>query len=548
MLRDYQVQARDAILDAFKDHRSTLAVAPTGCGKTRIADAVLAQTHGNAIFVAHREELLAQAKGCFETHARKRCEIEMGENHASEIFPADVLLASVQTLTSGRNGARRMHKFSPYDYDLLVIDEVHHATAATYRAVLDYFGTNKDLKVLGLTATPERADEEALGQIFESVAFDYSVIQAINDGWLVPVAQQLVQIQTLDFSHIHTVAGDLAQGELAAVMEEEKNLYGICDAVMRELGDKKAIMFTVSVRQAQLASEILNRYKAGVAEHASGATPKEDRRRIMEDFRSGKFQVLVNCNLVSEGFDVPDAELLVQARPTKSKLLYQQQLGRILRPLPGTVDFTHETSDKGLQSPDTRKRAIAQSAKPIATVLDFVGNAGRHKLVRAIDILGGKISPKVRELAERQLLASGKPDRVDQLVIELERKEAEEKHRAEAARKTRLTAKATYTMRTIDPFRAFDLVAPAARGWDTNKALSIKQRGLLMRNGIDADKLSYTQGQQIIGELFRRWNGKLATLKQCNLLKQHGYDTHNMTMDEATLRITALANNGWKRP
>jgi superfamily II DNA or RNA helicase len=475
----------------------------------------------------------------------------MGENHASEIFPADVLLASVQTLTSGRNGARRMHKFSPYDYDLLVIDEVHHATASTYRAVLDYFQTNKDLKVLGLTATPERADEEALGQIFESVAFDYSVIQAINDGWLVPVAQQLVQIQTLDFSHIHTVAGDLAQGELAAVMEEEKNLYGICDAVMRELGNKKAIMFTVSVRQAQLASEILNRYKAGVAEHASGATPKEDRRRIMEDFRTGKFQVLANCNLVSEGFDVPDAELLIQARPTKSKLLYQQQLGRILRPLPGTVDVTPDTENVRTGShisPDGRKIAIARSAKPIATVLDFVGNAGRHKLVRAIDILGGKISPKVRELAERQLLASGKPDRVDQLVIELERKEAEEKHRAEASRKARITGKATYTMRTIDPFRAFDLVAPAARGWDTNKAFTEKQRSLLMRNGIDADKLSYTQGQQIIGELFRRWNSKLCTLKQASCLKGFGFDTRNMSMAEASLKITALKANRWQRP
>jgi superfamily II DNA or RNA helicase len=361
------------------------------------------------------------------------------------------------------------------------------------------------------------------------------------------VAQQLVQIQTLDFSHIHTVAGDLAQGELAAVMEEEKNLYGICDAVMRELGNKKAIMFTVSVRQAQLASEILNRYKAGVAEHASGATPKEDRRRIMEDFRSGKFQVLVNCNLVSEGFDVPDAELLIQARPTKSKLLYQQQLGRILRPLPGTVD----TEEKGLESlstPDARKAAIAQSPKPIATVLDFVGNAGRHKLVRAIDILGGKISSKVRELAERQLLASGKPDRVDQLVIELERKEAEEKHRAEAARKARITGKATYTMRTIDPFRAFDLVAPAARGWDTAKALTEKQRSLLMRNGIDADKLSYTQGQQIIAELFRRWNSKLCTLKQANCLKGFGFDTRNMSMAEASLKITALKANRWQRP
>ncbi len=179
---------------------------------------------------------------------------------------------------------------------------------------------------------------------------------------------------------------------MAAVMEEERNLYGICDATMRELGQRKAIMFTVTVKQAQLACDILNRYRSNVAMWASGKTPPEDRRRIMRDFAEGKFQILVNCNLVSEGFDVPDADLLIQARPTKSKLLYQQQLGRVMRPLPGIVD--------GLATPAGRQAAISSSKKPIATVIDFCGNAGRHKLVHAIDVLGGNISDKVRELAQ----------------------------------------------------------------------------------------------------------------------------------------------------
>jgi superfamily II DNA or RNA helicase len=106
---------------------------------------------------------LTQAQRTIEAHAGLECEYELGERKASEIFPAPVLLASVQTLCSGRNGARRMHKFSPHNYGLLVIDEFHHATAASYRAVIDYFKANKDLKILGVTATPERADEEALG-------------------------------------------------------------------------------------------------------------------------------------------------------------------------------------------------------------------------------------------------------------------------------------------------------------------------------------------------------------------------------------------------
>jgi superfamily II DNA or RNA helicase len=423
---------------------------------------------------------------------------------------------------------------------LIVVDEVHHGTAASYRAVLDYFKSgNPDIKVLGITATPERADEEALGQICESVAFDYQIIQAIKDGWLVPVQQQLIDIQDLDFSHVRTTAGDLNAGDLAKVMEEEKNLYGICDATMREIGNRKAIMFTVTVRQAEMACDILNRYRAGVAKWASGKTPKEDRRRIMREFSEGRFQILVNCNLVSEGFDVPDAELLIQARPTKSKLLYQQQLGRILRPLPDTVE--------GLQSAAARRVAIQQSPKPMATVMDFVGNAGRHKLVHAIDVLGGKISDKVRELAERHMKESGRPESVDEIVLEAEKRERDEREKAEAARKARLTARATYSKRLIDPFDAFDIVAPPDRAWDRGHSLSTKQRELLSKQGVDPERLTFSEGKAVIDQLFYRWKNNLCSLRQAALLKRFGYDAKGITRDKASELITALKANGWRK-
>jgi superfamily II DNA or RNA helicase len=329
-------------------------------------------------------------------------------------------------------------------------------------------------------------------------------------------------------------------------MESESNLYGVCDATIRELGEKRAIMFTVSVKQAEMAANILNRYKAGVANYASGGTPKEDRRKIMRDFHEGRFQILVNCNLVSEGFDVPDAELLIQARPTKSKLLYQQQLGRIMRPLPGTVDF--ESVHVDTLDAVTRRDAIAKSRKPLATVMDFVGNAGRHKLVHAVDVLGGKISERVRELAERELRKTGRPEPIDELVAEAERKEDDERLRAEAARKAKLTARATYTMRTIDPFDAFDIVAPPTRDWDRGKSLTTKQRELMRRQGIDPDALSYTAGKTLLNEMFRRWDAKLCSLKQANLLKKHGYDTRELSREKASELIDALSKNGWKRP
>jgi superfamily II DNA or RNA helicase len=547
-LRSYQVEAVDAIMRDFETVQSTLAVSPTGTGKSAIFAEVIKRmgSRDNAVLlICHREELLNQAQRTIEAHTGLECEFELGDKHASEIFPAPVLLASVQTMTSGRNGSRRMHKFSPYNYGLLVVDEAHHGTAASYKAVLDYFKSNDDLRILGVTATPERSDEQALGQLFQSVAFDYSIRQAIHDGWLVPVQQQLVDIQSLDFSHVRTTAGDLNASDLSAVMEAESNLYGVCDATMRELGNKRSIMFTVSVKQAEMAANILNRYKAGVANYASGGTPKEDRRKIMRDFHEGRFQILVNCNLVSEGFDVPDAELLIQARPTKSKLLYQQQLGRIMRPLPGTVDF--ESGHVTTLDAVTRREAIAKSRKPLATVMDFVGNAGRHKLVHAVDVLGGKISERVRELAERELRKTGRPEPIDELVAEAERKEDEERRQKEAAKKARLTAKATYTMRTINPFDAFEVFCPPTRDWDQGKTISTKQRELLRRQGIDPDQLSYGQSKTLINTLFDRWSKNLCSLRQAHTLKKYGYSS-NVTRQEASKLIDSIAANGWKRP
>ncbi len=279
-----------------------------------------------------------------------------------------------------------------------------------------------------------------------------------------------------------------------------------------------------------------------MAVHASGKTPKEDRRRIMRDFSDGKFQILVNCNLVSEGFDVPDAELLIQARPTKSKLLYQQQLGRIMRPLPGVVDGNSTMVDSF-----DRRNSIKNSKKSVATVMDFVGNAGKHKLIHAIDVLGGRVSDKVRELAERKLTESGAPMQVDELVEEAERMEREEKERQERARRAKLTARALYTIRMVDPFDAFDVVRPPDRAWDRGKALSTKQRELLAKQGIDPDRLTFTESKAVIQELFHRWTTGLCSLRQAALLKRYGYETKGVTREQASAIITELKSNGWQR-
>jgi superfamily II DNA or RNA helicase len=150
------------------------------------------------------------------------------------------VVSTIQTQIAGRRG--RMNRFDPFKFDLLVIDEAHHSTAGSYRKVIDYYRQNPNLKVLGVTATPDRADEEALGQVFESVAYDYEILDAINDGWLVPINQQMVTIDGLDFSAIRTTAGDLNGADLAKVMEAEKNLHGIVSATLEIIGERRALV------------------------------------------------------------------------------------------------------------------------------------------------------------------------------------------------------------------------------------------------------------------------------------------------------------------
>ncbi|MDD2707541.1 MAG: DEAD/DEAH box helicase [Verrucomicrobiae bacterium] len=542
-LRDYQVATVDAIFKEWEENQSTLAVLPTGCGKTQIFCEVIRRVQPRrALVIAHREELIFQAAKRIESIG-VGAEIEMADQRASVNLwtRAPAVVSTVQTQCAGGNGGR-MTLFKPEDFGVLIIDEGHHATASSYRRVMAYYGQNPELKILGVTATPDRADEEALGQVFQSVAFDYEILDAIKDGWLVPIEQKMIEIEGLDFSAIRTTAGDLNGGDLAAVMEAEQNLHGVASATLDIVGQKKTLVFTASVKQAEMLSEIFNRHKPGASDWICGETPKDARRERLEQFSTGQTQFMVNCGVLTEGFDAVGIEVVVMARPTKSRALYSQMVGRATRPLPGVVD--------GPPTPEMRRMAMAASAKPSCLVVDFSGNTGRHKLMTTADILGGKFEDEVIERAKKVAEKAGKPVNMAEVLEEEKEKarlEAEERRRAEAARRAHLIGKAKFSARTVNPFDAFDLDPERARGWNNNKTLSDKQTALLLRQGIDPSGMPYGQAKQVLNELFRRWNSNLATLKQCSLLKKYGYETKNLTMQEASALIDGLAQNGWRR-
>ena len=536
-LRDYQEHAVSGIFDAWKEFDSTLLVMPTGSGKTQVFSEVIRRSDPKrALVLAHRSELIWQAVKRIEGLGLE-CSVEMADLQAGTNFwnETPVVVSTIQTQCAGQNGNGRMSLFKPEDFGLVIVDEAHHATSSTWRRTLNYYRQNKDLKILGVTATPDRADEEALGQVFQSVAFDYEILDAIKDGWLTPIEQQMVVIEDLDFSGIRTTAGDLNGADLAAVMEAEKNLHGIVSSSIEIIGQRRAVVFTVTVKQAEMMAEIFNRHRPDMAGWVCGKTPMEERRKLLRDFDNGVTQVIVNVGVLTEGWDSPGCEVIVQARPTKSRCLYSQMVGRAMRPLLGLVD--------GVDTAEGRKEAIANSPKPSMLVIDFVGNAGKHKLITTADILGGKVSDEAIARATAKAKANGKAVRMDEALDDAQREltaEIEERKRREAARKAHLVAKAHYTSHQISPFEAFQLQPARARGWDSGKALSEKQRALLMKQGINPEDMPYGQAKQLLGEIFRRWSGDLCSYRQAKILKSRGYPT-DISRDEAKSIIDDIA-------
>ena len=543
-LRPYQAEAVRRIETEWQSVRSTLLVLPTAAGKTVTFSEVIRRAFPRrALVLAHRKELVYQARDKIAAMTGWRVDVEMGESRADMgcMFGGPrVVVSTIQTQTSGGDGGGRMTRFDPRLFGVLVVDESHHSVSPQWRKCLDWYANgNPDLRILGVTATPDRSDEAALGQVYESVAMDYEISDAINDGWLVPVTQQMVHVEGLDFSQCRTTAGDLNGADLSKVMQYEDNLHRVVSPSIDIIKDRSAIVFSASVDHAERLAEMFNRHKQGMAAWVCGETLPEERERINRGFKSGAIQVVCNCGIYTEGADFPRASVVIMGRPTKSRALYAQMAGRALRP---ADCIAHELNDH--DAPEARRALIDASEKPDALIVDFAGNSGRHKLMTSLDILGGKVSERVRELAAKRL-SEGKPVGVSQALEEAAEEERKEKERA-AAKRAALTARAKWTASTINPFDVFDVKPVAERGWDKGKKLTDKQAAILRKQGIEPDNIPYSQAKQLLTELFRRWDGGLCTFGQAKILQKRGLST-NVTREEAGRIIDQIAaREGWK--
>jgi superfamily II DNA or RNA helicase/uncharacterized protein (DUF3820 family) len=452
--RPYQVDACRAAFGAWNEgKRNILLEMATGLGKTVVFSEICLrwpEEWGRVLILAHRTELIEQACHKVGEHMEEMPDVEKAHQVAQRhrLMGSDVVVASVQTITQ----RHRLEKFYPEDFGLIITDEAHHATSKSYRRIFNHFMQNPSCKMLGVTATPERADKAGLIHVYDGgIVYSKPIKDGIDDGYLVPIQQGYPVIEGLDFSLVRQVAGDFQKSELEKMMmgefaeqaKKESPLLQIASVTVRESDGRPTLVFCVTKKHALAMTEIFCRYPGVKAECVIDDTPPEERARIIENYKRGETQILCGVGVFTEGFDAPLTELVVIARPTKSLPLYIQMVGRGTRPMPGVVD--------GPETPEDRRAAIAGSSKPFCRILDFVGVSGRHSLVSSADIYGG--DPRDVAAAKDTIRKKGGFGNIQE---EIEKAKQARFEQEEARRKRlleqRLIAESRHRLVNVDPF------------------------------------------------------------------------------------------------
>lgn len=524
--RWYQREAVDSFHRELAVNRSTLAVMATGLGKTFCFSMMAREwDQGPVLVIAHRDELIQQGKASLERIVGDYVDVEQAGEQSS--FRSKFVVGSIQSLAQ----KKRLERLGHERFSLVIVDEAHHATASSYRKVLDWFGP---ARVLGVTATPDRADESALGKVFDSVAYVFDIEQGVEAGYLVPLRGRHIDVEQVDLSGVKTKAGDLADGDLDEVMVNA--VAGIVSETLRLEPDRQAVAFFPGVRSSQLAAQTFNEKRPGSACHVDGGTDKELRRELLRDFKAGRYKYFCNCGIATEGFDAPQTAMIIHGRPTKSRALYAQMTGRGTRTLPGVIDPFSERDGAN------RRAAIARSAKPDCLLLDFVANSGKHDLVTPEDLLGGQYTDEEVQFAKKQRMKGAGGD----IKAELEKARAELRKLAAVTKAAKVTAK----VRDFDPFRALRIdMADEKRYAAFGSPMSQGQWTALERLGVpeeDLRAMSRRGASKLLEEISRRRKADLCSYKQARTLSKYGADPTNVSFARATEGIDYIASTGWR--
>ena len=489
----------------------TLLVCPTGTGKTVIFSEIVRRivAAGKRVLVlAHREELLNQAAEKIETLTGCMTALEKGTQTSLHSM-APITIASVQTLSR----ERRLQAFDHDHFDAVIIDEAHHALSPTYRRIINHFQS----KYLGVTATPDRGDKKKLGEIFDSLAFEYSTITAINQGYLVPIIAKQIPLK-IDISQVGRSGGDYAAGDSGHAIEPY--LSEIAREVKPLSSDRKIVMFLPLIDTSRKMVKALQDIGIAAAE-VNGESA--DRAEIIRDFERGKYSVLCNAMLLTEGWDCPAVDCIVVLRPTKIRSLYVQMVGRGTRPAEGKKDLL---------------------------LLDFLWQSGRMELCRPADIVADK-EEKLARITQKLTDADGEQLDLLELADEVDRDIVKER---EQAMKDLLEKNSTKKSKTVNVMQ-FEFAIGGGMlldyepdfAWE-REPVTEKQAQTLRKLGVDPDGISCKGAASVVlNRLFKRMAAGLATPLQIRTLERYGMEgVGDWTKDQATRAIGFIAQNKWK--
>lgn len=514
-LRPYQKEAKEAVFEQWGNGtRRTLLVLPTGCGKTIVFAKITedcVQNGDRVLILAHRGELLEQAADKIAKATGLGCATEKAEQSCLGSW-FRITVGSVQSLMR----ETRLSRFPEDYFNTIIIDEAHHCISDSYQRVLNHF---TDAKVLGVTATPDRGDMKNLGQVFESLAYEYTLPKAIKEGYLSPIKAVTIPLQ-VDLTGVGVQSGDFKAGDLGTALDPY--LESIAQEMEKYCKDKKTVVFLPLVKTSQKFRDILNGHGFRAAE-VNGES--SDRAEILENYAAGKYNVLCNSMLLTEGWDCPDVDCIVVLRPTKVRSLYCQMVGRGTRLAPG---------------------------KNHLLLLDFLWHTERHELCHPAHLIceSEEVAQKMTENLEKDAGCPIDIEEAEQAASEdvvAQREEALAQKLAEMKRRKR---------KLVDPLQfemsiqAEDLAGYVpAFGWEMAPP-SDKQKKTLEKLGIMPDEIENAgKASKLLERLDKRRQEGLTTPKQIRFLEGRGFQhVGTWQFETAKKLIDRIAGNGWRVP
>lgn len=513
-LRPYQEQAKNAILGEWdKGTRKTLLVLPTGTGKTIVFSKVIEERvkqGDRTLVLAHRGELLDQAADKLAKSTGLLTATEKAQESCLNSWYR-VVVGSIQTLTR----EARLQQFPKDYFGTIIVDEAHHVISDSYLKVLNYF---EDANVLGVTATPDRGDMKNLGRYFESLAYEYTLPKAIREGYLSKIKALTLPLK-LDLTGVSQQAGDFKAADIGTALDPY--LHQIADEMAEHCRDRKTVVFLPLIKTSQKFTQMLQDRGFRAAEVNGGS---DNRAEILADFDAGKYDVLCNSMLLTEGWDCPSVDCIVVLRPTKVRSLYSQMVGRGTRLYPGKdhlllLDFLWHTERHELCHP---AHLIAESDEVAKKITENIEEAGV-----AVDL------EEMEEVAKKDVVA----EREEALAKQLEEMRK---------RKKKLVDPLQFEM----SIQAEDLAGYVPSfGWEMAPP-SIQQKTALESAGIFPDVIDNAgKASLILERLNARRSEGLTTPKQIRFLEGKGFNhVGTWDFDHARKLIDRIAGNNWRIP